>query len=497
MKKFEFIKPEQSMRVEAAMDKHRVTRLLTDYGALAFCYGLFLFLYDLPVLQDVIEGAHLALIGWAGLLTVYSIVVRRLWEKLPMWQPLVVFVVVGGITAVLNRQVGLVTNLKAWVLAMLPLAAFLPLCLSCEKSQREKKLLTAFSGGAAVMLVASAIAIVMYLLRISTAVAPFGNAHMVGLRYYIPDDPESGILLYGLYGDTNHAAAYAVVCMAYCVWVLHAHRRRVVGKGMQVFAIVNLAVQACYFPLANSRGGWLCLVVAGVACVFLYCFCTRFGEMKALKRFALSAVASVLVMAAVCGGLLALRGGLSMVSRAILYTPPAQVEGAVTDLIPQAPEAEAQWGQQSMDVFEKTDDGFGAGRLIIWQEALQLFGHKPILGTGPNNASFYAKLYDFGERLRDGFSLHNSFLDVLVYFGVAGFAALMTFFGYCVWLVLGRVFKAGKRLDGTTHLAAFSVVFLAGVSMFLSCAFINTTAMYFWMLCALSYLLAQCKDVKA
>ena len=128
---------------------------------------------------------------------------------------------------------------------------------------------------------------------------------------------------------------------------------------------------------------------------------------------------------------------------------------------------------------------------------MNLYGKNPVLGIGPGNSTFYAQQYNIGELLPYGSALHNSYLDLLVDYGILGFAALMTFFGYCVWLVLGRFFKAGKRLDGTTHLAAFSVVFLAGVSMFLSCAFINTTAMYFWMLCALSYLLAQCKDVKA
>ena len=478
-------------KLDEKIQKNRVTRLLTSHTALAFCYGIFLLLYEVKFLRETVPVVHPFLIAWAGALAVYDVVVRKLWQKLPMWQPLAVFAVLAGITAVVNRQVGLGENLKVWVLACLPLVAFLPLCLLCKQEKREKTLLVALFGAAAVVCLASFVAVVMYLLRMELQLELFGITHMVGFRYYIADDPTSGVLLYGFYTDTNHAAAYAVVGAAYSLWVLHAHRRRVVGKGMQVFAIVNLAVQACYFPLANSRGGWLSLAVAAVICVFLYCYCTRFWEQKTGKRLLLSAVAACLAVAVLCGGLVLLRSGVSVVSKALNFSVSLN-SGAET------PEDEqVSWGEQGADTFEKTDDGFGAGRLLIWQEALTLYKENPILGIGPGNSTHYAKQYAIGELLPYGSALHNSFLDLLVDYGILGFAALMGFFVYCVWLVLGRFFKAGKRLDGTTHLAAFSVVFLAGVSMFLSCAFINTTAMYFWMLCALSYLLAQCKDVKA
>lgn len=478
-------------KLDEKIQKNRVTRLLTSHTALAFCYGIFLLLYELKFLREIVPAVHPFLIAWAVALALYDVVVRKLWKHLPLWQPLAGFAILAGITAVVNRQVGLGENLKVWVLACLPLVAFLPLCLLCKREEREKAVLRALLGAVAVVCLASFVAIIMYLLRMELQLEMFGITHMVGFRYYIVDDPASGVLLYGFYTDTNHAAAYAVIGMVYSMWVLYAYRHKVVGMGMKVFAIVNLVVQACYFPLANSRGGWLSLAVAAAVCVFLYCYCTRFWEKKALKRVALSAWAAILAVAVLCGGLVLLRSGLSVVSKTLNIS--VSVGGAS-----ELPEDEqVSWGEQGADTFEKTDDGFGAGRLLIWQEALTLYKENPILGIGPGNSTHYAKQYAIGELLPYGSALHNSFLDLLVDYGILGFAALMGFFAYCVWLVLGCFFKAGKHLDGTTHLAAFSVVFLAGVSVFLSCTFINTTAMYFLMLCVLSYLLAQCKDVKA
>ncbi len=489
---FAFMKKERSERIGQAMQKHLVTRLLTSHVALAFCYGIFLFLYEIKFLRETVPVVHPILIGWAGLLAVYDILVRRLWEKLPLWQPLAAFAVIAGITAVLNRQTGLVTNLKIWVLTVLPLVAFYPLCLLEEGEKREKTLLKALSGGAAVMFLASLVAVVMYLLRISAQVELGGITHMVGLRYYILDDPDSGILLYGLFTDTNHAAAYAVVFALYSLWLLDACRRGVCGRAVKVFAIANLVVQLCYFPLANSRGGWLCLAVAGVIGLFLYAFCTRLKTENKLKKAVLAMVAAVVCVAVLCGGLVLVRSGVSLVSNGVQKLLPSHGQTGPED----PSNTEVSWGEQGVDAFEKTDDGFGAGRLLIWKEALQLYTKNPVLGIGPDNSAYYARLHRIGERLPYGSALHNSFLDLLVDYGALGFLTLMGFFVGCVWLVLRSFFRHGKTLTAGTHMSAFGVVFLAGVSLFLSCTFVNTTAMYFLMLCLLSYLMARCKEVK-
>ena len=484
---FAFLKAEKSEQIEGTLQKNPLMRFLTSHTALVFCYGIFLFLYEIKFLREVIPVVHPVLIGWAGLLAVYDIVVRRLWEKLPLWQPLAVFAVLAGITALVNHQAGLVGNLKVWVMAVLPLVAFLPLCLLAK--DREKALLKALSGGAAVVFLASLAAVVMYLLRISARVDLWGLSHMVGFRYYIMDEPDSGVLLYGLYTDTNHASAYAILFSAYSLWLLDACRRGVCGKAVKVFAVANLIVQVIYFPLANSRGGWLCLVLAGMIGVFLYAFCTRLKTEGKWKRAALSLVAAVVCVALVCGGLLAVRSGVSLLSRGINGT--AAHPGVPED--PTAPsEPEISWGEQGADTFTKTDDGFGAGRLLIWGEGMRLFVKNPLLGIGTGNSAYYARLYDLGFKLQEGAAMHNSFLDLLVDYGVLGFGALMAFFGACLWLALRHFFTEGRKVEKTTYLAAFCGVFLAGVGLFLSCTFINTTAMYYLMLLFIGYLLAAC-----
>lgn len=473
------------------MHRSRLARLLTSHTALALCYGVFLLLYEVKYLREVIPAVHPVLIAWAGALAVYDVAVRKLWQRLPLWQLLAAFALVGGVTALVNHRVGLGANLKIWVLVCLPLVAFLPLCLMQEREKREKALLTALSGGAVVVFLASLVALGMYLLRLSLELELFDITHMVGMRYYILDDPDSGVILYGFYTDTNHAAAYAVVFALYSLWLLDACRRGVIegGKGLvKGFAIANLVVQSCYFPLANSRGAWLCLIVAGVMCVFLYAFCTGLKTKNTVKRAALAAACAVLAVLVLCLALVAVRSGLSVLSKLVDF----RAASAPTEQLPG--DTPVYWDDQGADTFTKTDDGFGAGRLVIWKEALQLFLHHPVLGIGPDNSAYYAQLYTLGERLPYGSALHNSFLDLLVDYGIVGFLLLMSFFACCAVGILRRVF-AGKVTRGS-YLALLSVVFLAGVSVFLSCSFINTTAMYYLMLCMLSFLLAQREAVK-
>ena len=471
-------------KLDEKVQKNRVTRLLTSHTALAFCYGIFLLLYEVKFLRETVPVVHPFLIAWAGALAVYDVVVRKLWQKLPLWQLLAGFALSVGVTALVNREAGLAANLKVWILTCLPLTAFLPLCLLEQKQRREKALLVALSGGAVVVLLASLVALVMYMLRMGVQLELFGITHMVGFRYYIADDPASGVLLYGFYTDTNHAAAYAVVFAFYSLWLLDACRRGLFGRTVKVLAIVNLVVQACYFPLANSRGGWLCLGVAVAICAFLYAFCTRLQVVGRLKRTALSIGCAVLTVVVLFAGLILLRSGLSLVSRAVNYTPPATSQGQQTE-----EQEQVSWGEQGADTFEKTDDGFGAGRLLIWKECLELFTKNPVLGIGTGNSAYYAQRYDLGYRLREGDAMHNSFLDLLVDCGAVGFALLMGFFVVVAVWVLRKMGTEG--MEKTAYLAAFCVVFLLGISAFLSCAFINTTAVYYLMLLFTGYLLAQ------
>ena len=197
----------------------------------------------------------------------YDLFVRKVWRKVPHWKYLAIFMVCAAVTVLVNLETGLVTNVKSWVMVVLPLVAFYPVCMEGNSQQCKKTILMALSGAAVVVFVASTIAVWMYLQRYYETFTFLGIEDFVGVLFLKVDETLTTTLLYGIYADSNHAAMYSLFFTAYSFMLLDACIHGYNGKKWKnflgsVFAIANIVVQICFFPLANSRGAWLSLLVA-------------------------------------------------------------------------------------------------------------------------------------------------------------------------------------------------------------------------------------------
>ena len=497
---------QQAARAQAAerwVESHKITRFFTSHTVLAFFYGAFLFLYEVKFLRQLIPVVHPVLIAWAGLLFLYDVLVRCCWNKLPLWKVLALFVVSTVITAVLNFNVSVSGSVKGVILTVLPLVAFYPVCLLVPRQERTRTLLKALLGGAIVVFFASLAAIGLYMMRFGGTVQFMGMESQIGIRLYDPRYADSGIILYGFYEDTNHPAGYAIIFAFYSVALFFSCRKGLFAKTWQnllgeVFAVANFIVQLCYFPLANSRGGWLSLGVSLFVSAFLYLFCQRLPGRGTAVR-AIGSMAAALACVVLVGGcLMGVRGGLSHLSISLEQSWVQAVipfRPGVSAAFPLLPVDDAQ-----VDSFKKRNEHFGAERIQIWQEAAKLYLNRPVFGEAPGNTLYYTQQY-FAEgesmQLIFGKDLHNSYLDLLVDYGAVGFILLMSFFAVCGWTVLQAALR-GKRAFGISYFAALGgVLMTACCACLLSCAFINTTAMYFVMLVMISYLMAESGDAPA
>ncbi len=490
---------ERRERIESWVSGNRLARLLTSHVCMAFFYGIFLFGYEIGLLRQVIAPLHLLLIGWAGVLFMYDLLIRRIWTRLPYWKLLALFLISACMTVLSTLEGGWIAGVKSLVMIALPLVAFYPVCILENEAQRRNALIKAMMGAALIIFLASLAALGMYLVRYSEVLTFMGVERVTGYRYYSAQDPTSGMLLYGFYEDTNHAAAYALVFSVYSIFLYCAckqglfSRRWMNGVG-RIFAVINLVVQLTYFPLANSRGGWACLLVAAMATVFLYCFCSRLSEkrkwLRALKAFAIGVVCVVLLSA----GLLALRSGMSQISLALREVSTQTVKPSepvsTGDEKTETNYSHPEQDRTEVDSFDKKDANTGSGRLWIWKDVLSLYAKRPILGVG-SDYKFYAVKYEVAPNtIGSGREPHNSYLDVLLAYGAVGFLILMAFWCLCLWRVLRRMVTCGKQLDGLYYFAFFAVLLIAGISFFLSCVFVNTTAMYYLLMIMTGYLIA-------
>lgn len=499
----------------------QLINFLSSHRILAFFYGIFLFLYQLSFVEQWISSIHPLLIIWTFAIIVYDIFVRKIWKSVPFWKPLLLFILSAGITAVVTREVGVVANIKTWILVILPILAFYPVCLLENREKNVRAFLISLHGAAVVMCMSSVISLWMYVIRFSQEVTLMGTTHTIGIRHYVPEDPASAIILYGIYKDTNYAASYALVFIFYSFILLYfchidGYKEKWKKRMACIFALFNMVVQIAYFPLANSRGGWVSLCISIFIVLFLFVFNRQSVGRNVCGKIFLSLLCSVSAVVVCCFLFMAVRTGLSTISvKMELSRISKQQENVTVESVPieNKTESEVQKGQENNvandiappviderkpeeiqiveDSFEKQNVKVGAGRLEIWKDALKLFRRRPVFGEGDH--IYYARKYLPESSIAlSGKMLHNSYLDLLVDYGIVGTIFLMSFWAGCMITVLKYLFKEKGSVSAFSYFCMAIILIGACSAIFLSYLFVNTTAMYFLLLVATGCLMKEC-----
>lgn len=517
----------------------RIVRILFSHRYIAFFYGIFLFLYELKFIRNYVSIFHPVLIIWSALIIFYDIFIRKNWNQIPYWKNLILFTFSTGITAILTLEAGIVGNIKSCVLTSVPLFIFYPICFFGYKGNRLKIFLVTMSGAAAVSCFASGIALWMYLTRFSETITMGGITSPVGIIHYMPNDPSSAVLLYGIYTDTNHAAIYALAFIIYGIILLHYSSRKTieniyVKRGLQIFAVLNIIIQVFYFPLANSRGGLLSICVSLFVVSFLYCFCKFEKRQNKFILCILSVVIAIGLVLFSSAIFWMARTGMTAISTYMeannvevrkigkneSKTDEAErMQGGITENLNVENEEKGEKivedvnndkvdekakdiksttnVEQTTDVkkdsFTKKNEHLGAGRLDIWEDTITLIKHRVLMGEGPGNTTYYAAVYSpEGVIAQKGSAVHNSYLDLILDYGIVGAVLLLSFWLLCANKILKDLLKEKKQFDICFYLCILIVLVTASGAFFISSAFINVTALYFIMLIGTSYVVSEC-----
>lgn len=275
-------------------------------------------------------------------------------------------------------------------------------------------------------------------------------------------------------------------------------------------------MQSFYFPLANSRGGWLSLCAACFIILTLYFMYVRPIAQGKMKRTVVAIGLAAVLTAGVSFGLLGARyvityGPETLTNAFHVHSSNEDDALTVTETVAHPEEIEAAQNHtaQSTDMetqdedvlhnelpedvhwgeFSKQNESFGSGRIELWTAGLKMFTHRPIFGEAPQNNAYYAKLYGIGGPVENGKALHNSYLDLLVDYGLCGTILMMAFLLMCAVKAIKRIMNGNGKIDGSYMLVCVIALMIGGGALLLSCMFITTTAMYFMLLMALGYLL--------
>lgn len=454
--------------------RNKVTDALFSREICGFFYGIFLVLYEIVFFRSAHSPAHFLLIGWAGLTLLYDLLTARRFFKLPRCLFLLLFTLSVFVSVILNREAGMVDILKSAVLTLLPLYVFLPVCFVPGEKERLRRLTLVPSGAMLLFFIGTVISLVMFFLNYSDVTTANGVEKALGLAFVARGDGSYYLLLFGVFCDTNHAAVLSIVSLYYSAILLFAGEvtaRPGINRALRAFALVNIPVQCLFFPLTNSRGGWLAFAFSLVPALAL--LLRKYdGNRAVLKRW----------LKAVLGTLLVL--GVLLLLRTVLMKA---VKGNPT----QDPTAQSEIG------FSKDDDGSGSGRLFIWKEALELYAHKPVFGEMPGTNAYYAGKFGMGGRyMVVGKAVHNSYLELLLAFGAVGTLLLLGYFLLRALTVLKGLIQDTSASAERCTAFGMTLAILAG-GAFLSCFFTTTAVLYYFLLLPVGCLMAAEEERKA
>lgn len=277
----------------------------------------------------------------------------------------------------------------------------------------------------------------------------------VGEYNYIGMYPSQNRLA-GLFGNPNvlGMVCLAMICLAFIRFIKSEtrHARWLYGLALAVNLITLL--------LANSRTQ----ILSFCALCAVYVFMRLVQNDRSSKRVVLAVLAAVLTVALVFGCCLLLQRGLSF-----LEVLDELLEGESIDKLGET-------------IKREKDDTMFNGRVAIWLHSLKAFVHKPLFGCGMDNID--TVLVQNGEEpLWVPGNLHNSYLEALTAFGIAGVLCLAAFVWAMArdsWFFFQRA-KGEKWRQGAAMLAcvaAFMVDALADSTLMAS-VYPTSTAFFF------------------
>lgn len=233
--------------------------------------------------------------------------------------------------------------------------------------------------------------------------------------------------LAGLFGNPN---VLGTICMgAVCLAVIRLVKSR--GRPAKGLYTAVIVINYITLLLANSRTQIYALCILCALFVFLYVVRKGYSG----KRVVLAVVSAVVVLVFAYGAGQLLQMGLSALGKLLNDV------GSFGNAIKRA-----------------ADESALNGRVKIWLHALKVFWDRPLFGCGKDNIS--ATLVAIGEKpLWVGGSLHNTYLEILVSSGVAGFLCFAAFL--CVVLRNTVSFFRGKAKETYLQGAAMLVCVVA------------------------------------
>lgn len=336
--------------------------------------------------------------------------------KTPYWVILMLFCVSFLISILINRAYGdMVADLK-W-LAWTGMLFFLLYVFDSTRSRAYYK--KQFSVMAHIIIVYSALAALAGLLLMVNLYSrewytAQGEQIFAGFRWE---------RLWGVYTDPNYGAVFSVAAILLCVYFF-------IGAGWKrkMIYAVCIAANYLYMTFSDSRTAEVCFVVAAGFWI-IYTAAIKLRP----TRGVLAGVAAAIVFAAVFLGVTSYVKSQTNVQ--------IQAEMNKQEMKKQAEKVNSgDKNRPKPGTSERKTEiskDVSSGRFALWKSGIEVWETRPVFGTGYNSFLPYAKeklpkTYAVNNPQGEYVSLHNTYINTLVYQGLAGVLLLIAFLALIV-----------------------------------------------------------------
>lgn len=430
------------------------------YMVLFFCYLLASRIipisYMLSGSVNTILSSTFAGIG-ALLIVVDLFTEKSLFKSRNSWI-LVLFVIVVGITSVINIKYGFTDNVKTLVWMCIQMFLIYSLCTRFERERSEKLFKILINILTAVWFVCVVISIAQYCLQIGY-LAPETDTILKRQGFY--DNR-----LFGVFLDPNFAAVISM-----CIIFFNLYEYRVANQNfIKFYYIISILTQYVYVILSGSRTVLICFFAGVILWAGLYIrnYCVK--KHVSTKHWIYREVVSLVV---VC----ILFVTAFLVSRQLLsYLPLVSGEKGKVNSI------------HTEEILKREDiqeDNMLNNRGTIWTEYVKSLDKKEyIIGLSPRNAiACLQTRYPDGYVAKTQYTPHSDYVALFIYTGVIGCLAILAFYLKTAIEVLRNIGKK-RNMDSLyiTSLVVATSLIIYGIA-FLDIYFVNSiTAFLFWLM---------------
>jgi hypothetical protein len=349
--------------------------------------------------------------------------------KMPCVILMVLFCVSFVVSTVMNRDYGMIENGK-WVIWTG--IQFFALYV-CDIERSMESYMKEFKLAAHIMMGYSAVASCVSLGMLLTSYSEFfetaeGEFLISGFTWG---------RLWGVYTDPNYGAVFSVISIL--ISITFVIKRQGIYKLLYILCIV---LNYLYVVFSDSRTGELALVIGQA--IFVFFVSNKILSNKStLFRYGVVLCTIIALGGGTLAGVRIIKKGYNEVLAPSFTKIDVKKEQKKTN-----EQNEEKKDQIRRELGRKQDleEDVSNGRFELWGSAVEVWKTSPIYGVGYSTFIPYAKehtpnTYAVNNNVGEYSSMHNAFMNTLVYQGAAGFVILLILSCYMAWYVVVPIYK--------------------------------------------------------